>query len=474
MRTPPALPAGRKPGIAPRRVLLVQPFYPKDPHASFGKHVLTPSLALTSLAAATPEDWEVDWHDENLLQGPPPCDPVPQVVGITVHLTFAARAFELAAWYRQHGATVILGGLHVTSCPEECAAHADAIVTGNGVPVWPEVLRDAQHNTLKPRYHCDFNRPYDQEPAPRRELISTPSFLTPASLIATRGCHNRCGFCYLSTRGLRMPNQERDPADIRRQFAATRQPYAVFLDNNLGANREYLRSLCRELSPLGIIWSAAVTLDVSDDPGLVRAMALSGCTGVFVGLESLTDANLIAARKRTPLVADYARRVRIFHEHGIQVNASFVLGFDGDRKEVFQTTAQWLEENRLECATFHIMTPYPGTPLFRQLEAEGRLLHRDWSKYDTAHAVFRPKHMTSEELELGYDWLYRWCFRRPASGSAARRRGPPCCPIWPWRCSTNAATAFGIFWSSTGWCTRFGRRWCIGVAGVIGLFANGC
>ena len=169
------------------------------------------------------------------------------------------------------------------------------------------------------------------------------------------------------------------------------QPYAVFIDNNLGSRRDYLLRLCAALRPLNKIWSAAVTIDVTDDPSLIRNMALAGCTGVFVGFESLSDDNLSDAHKKTPKTADYARRVRMLHDIGIQVNGSFVLGFDHDRKDVFARTADWVEENRLECATFHILTPYPATPLFRQMEAEGRILHRDWSQYDTAHAVFRPE-----------------------------------------------------------------------------------
>ena len=213
------------------------------------------------------------------------------------------------------------------------------------------------------------------------------SFLTTTSLIATRGCHNRCGFCYLSTDGLQMPYRVREPEDIRQQFEADDQPYAVFIDNNLGSTPRLFAGTLPRAAAAKKIWSAAVTLDVTDDPALVREMALAGCTGVFIGFESLTDQNLADARKRTPRAEDYARRVRIFHEHGIQVNGSFVVGFDGDRKDTFTTLVQWIEENRMECATFHILTPYPGTPLFRQLEAEGRLLHRDWEKYDTAHVV---------------------------------------------------------------------------------------
>jgi radical SAM superfamily enzyme YgiQ (UPF0313 family) len=207
-----------------------------------------------------------------------------------------------------------------------------------------------------------------------------------------------------------MPYLLRDPEQIATEFAETDQPYGVFIDNNLGSKREYLRQLCRALRPLEKIWSAAMTIDVTDDPTLVREMALAGCTGVFVGFESLTNENLTDAKKRTPRTEDYARRVRLLHDHGIQVNGSFVLGFDHNRPDVFASTAQWIESNRLECATFHILTPYPGTPLFKQMDADGRLLHKDWDLYDTAHVVFRPKLMSEQELADGYAWCYRRLF----------------------------------------------------------------
>jgi radical SAM superfamily enzyme YgiQ (UPF0313 family) len=411
--------------IRQRYALLINPFYPKDPNASFGKHVLTPTLALTSFSATTPDNWELRYWDENLLDGRPPFAPMPEVVGITVHLTFARRAFELAHWYRTRGSKVVLGGLHVLSCPEECAPHADSLAVGDGVQLWPRILADVESSSLQPKYSATYDSDYRLDPAPRRSILPRSSFLTTTSLTATRGCHNRCGFCYLSTDGLRMPYRMREPAQIAAEFAAEGQPFGVFVDNNLGSKPAYLRELCEALQPLKKIWSAAVSIDVTDDPSLVRAMALAGCTGVFVGFESLTDKNLADARKKTPKARDYARRVRLLHENGIQVNGSFVLGFDYDRKDVFAQTAEWVEENRLECATFHILTPYPATPLFRQMEAEGRLLHRDWSLYDTAHAVFRPKNMSPEELENGYAWMYQRLFshasiwrRRPADWRA--------------------------------------------------------
>ena len=406
------------PGEA-RYALLINPFYRKDAQASFGKHVLTPTLALTSFAATTPPDWRVEYWDENLLDGRPPFQPMPEVVGITVHLTFARRAYELADWYRARGAKVILGGLHVLSCPEECAPHADAVALGDGVQLWPRILRDVEQNRLQPRYRATYENDYSDDPPPRRAILPRHSFLTTTSLIATRGCHNRCGFCYLATDGLRMPYRMKRPQQIVEEFEADDQPYAVFIDNNLGSRRDYLDALSHALRPLNKIWSAAVTIDVTDDPGLIRNMALAGCTGVFIGFESLSDQNLSDSQKKTPKTSDYARRVRILHDHGIQVNGSFVLGFDHDRKEVFARTAEWIEENRLECATFHILTPYPATPLFRQMEAQGRILHKDWSLYDTGHAVFRPQHMTPEELERGYAWIYQRLF---SHASIWRRR----------------------------------------------------
>ncbi len=426
MQVPPELP---RPPLRPakpalRTVLLVNPFYPKDVNASFGKHVLTPSLALTSLAGATPTGWKVAYWDENLLQGPPPLDPVPQVVGITVHLTFARRAYELAAWFKAHGATVVLGGLHCLSCPDEVQPHGDAIVIGNGVPVWPHLLADVEAGRLRPRYQAEY-RDYAQDPPPDRSILPGWGFLTPASLIATQGCHNRCDFCYLATGDARIRYQMRSVEQVVEDFASTGAPYGVFIDNNLGSNRPYLRQLCQALAPLRKIWSAAITLDVTDDPALVREMALAGCTGVFIGFETLTDGNLAASGKRSPRAADYARRVALLQAHGIQVNGSFVLGFDQDGPEVFEQLAGWIEATRLESATFHILTPYPNTPLFRRMETEGRLLHTDWSRYDTAHAVFRPARMTPEQLEAGYAWLYRRLFsaqsiwaRRPRQASA--------------------------------------------------------
>jgi radical SAM superfamily enzyme YgiQ (UPF0313 family) len=245
------------------------------------------------------------------------------VVGISIHLTFAKRAYHLARWYRARGSLVILGGLHIQSCPDEAAPHADALALGDGVQLWPKILEDIEAGALRPRYQATYERSCQLDPPPRRDLLPRDSFLTTTSLMATRGCHNRCGFCYLATEGLRTPYRVRDTEDIRRQFAADGQPYAVFIDNNLGSKPDYLRALCRALRPLEKIWSAAVTSRPVPRPSSVR--------------EDLERGShiLALARKRTPKAADYARCVRLFRDHGIQVNGSFVVGFDGDCKSTF-------------------------------------------------------------------------------------------------------------------------------------------
>ena len=444
MRVAPQLEAIGEPRAVRRRyALLINPFYPKDPHASFGKHVLTPTLALTTVAGATPESWLVSYWDENLLQGPPPRNPLPEVVGITVHLTFAERAFELARWYRDQGSKVILGGLHVISCPDECTPHADALAIGDGVQLWGQILEAIDQGSLQRVYRSGFATPYRDDPPPRRDLLPRRSFLTTSSLIATRGCHNRCGFCYLSTHGLHMPYLMRDVEQIVAEFEADDQPYAVFTDNNLGSKPEYLRRLCHALRPLEKIWSAAVSIDVTDDPALVRDMALAGCTGVFVGFESLDNSNISDAHKKSPSTADYARRVKLLHDNGIQVNGSFVLGFDHDGPDVFDATMEWIEQNRLECATFHIMTPYPGTPLFRQMESEGRLLHRNWNLYDTAHVVFQPKRMTVVQLAEGYERCYRRIF---SHASIWKRRPSDWSSVPPYLAMSYLYKRSNLFW----------------------------
>ena len=426
----------RTPRVEPRQgdLLLINPRYRRNPCSSAGRHALTPSLALPTIAAATPRGYRPRFFDENLGRGEAPRHPVPEVVGITVHTAFARRAYELARVFRALGSRVVLGGLHVTALPEEARHHADVVVVGDGVSVWADVLDGLRSGRLVPgpgeRGHLVrgslVSPKYADAPWPRRDILPAGAFLTRGAIIATRGCTQRCGYCYLATRGLRSPFQKRAVSDVLAEIDATGERFVVFTDNNLLADAQYAMALCRALETRRIIWTAAVTADVARDPRLVAAMAAAGCQGVFIGFETLADSNLRQNRKRTVLPSDYQRVITLLHDHGIQVNGSFVFGFDDDGPEVFDRTVDFAIEQRLECATFHILTPYPGTPLFDRLSAQGRILTRDWQYYDTAHVVFRPARMTSVQLMDGYSRAYRRLYswpsvlaRRPRAGTMA-------------------------------------------------------
>ena len=442
LRIAPRLNPVLKPGpVQPQHALLINPFYPKDPHASFGKHVLTPTLALTSIAGATPPDWEVDYWDENLLHGPPPSEPFPQVVGITVHLTFADRAYELARWYRAAGGEGRPRRVACAVLPRGGRAARRRLAIGEGVQVWPEILRDVEAGTLRPSYRGSYRKSYRDDPPPRRDLLPRRGFLTTTSLIATRGCHNRCGFCYLATEGLTMPYQVRDVEQVVAEFRADGQPYGVFIDNNLGSRPEYLRELCRGLRPLDVIWSAAVTIDVTDDPSLVREMAMAGCTGVFVGFESLQERTSSEATRRRRARKTMRGGSRSFTTTGSRSTAASSWGSTTiDRTS---SSARPLDRGkRLECATFHILTPYPGTPLFRQMESEGRLFHKDWrlttrpTRFSDP-ATCRPTNLrkaTPGAIERLFSHRSIWR-RRPAD-----RR---CRLTWPCRTSTSGRIGSG-------------------------------
>jgi Radical SAM superfamily len=284
---------------------------------------------------------------------------------------------------------------------------------GDGVQLWPRILADVEFGCLQPRYAATYDSDYRHDPVPRRSILPRSSFLTTTSLIATRGCHNRCGFCYLATDGLRMPYRMRDPRQVAAEFLADDQPYAVLIDNNLGSNREYLGESCRALEPLNKIWSAAVTIDVTDDPALIRSMALSGCTGVFVGLESLADQNLSDARKKTPKTADYARRVRMFHDHDIQVNGSFVLGFDQDRKDVFTTSDLSVPGDVLPLQTSNrfwqfLIKHHLVHAAWRPLVQLTRLRHLRFRRYLSASETLNRRGAVSWPREFSTDRSLEW------------------------------------------------------------------
>ena len=375
------------------------------------KYSLFPPLGLATLAAYLSPDDEAVIEDEHvaLLR----FDDRPDLVAIQVYITNARRAYRLADHYRARGAYVVLGGLHVTSLPEEAAPHADTIFLGPGEQTFPGFLADFRAGRPARRYVSTSGRTLDRVPPIRRDLIRRRNYLVPNSIVVTRGCPQHCDFCYKDAffeGGRSFYTQRVDDALAEIDRLPGRHLY--FLDDHLLGNIRFAGELFEGMRGMNRLFQGATTVDAILRGDLIERAAAAGLRSIFVGFETLAPANLVSSNKRQNIGRDYGAVVRRLHEHGVMVNGSFVFGMDGDGPDVFDRTVEWAIANGIETATFHIMTPYPGTALHQRMEAAGRMLHRDWELYDTRHVVFEPRGMTPSQLEEGY-WraykdFYRW------------------------------------------------------------------
>ncbi len=391
-----------------RRILLVLPALQQAHDRAFRliKYSRFPPLSLLTLAGLTPrEDYEVIVRDEHIESSAVEGDV--DLVGIQTYVSSAKRAYELAACWRSRGAKVVLGGIHPTTCPDEAAAHADAVCLGPAETAWPEILGDFERGRLRRFYRGACAGSAALVPLPRRDLMNPRGYLIRHTMVTSRGCPHACDFCYKSSFWGRDYHEARPLAAIEQELAGVDDGLVFFLDDNLLANREHARRLFGVLRGSGILWQAAGSLDVTRIPGYLDEAYAAGCRSLFVGFESLSPENMRRQNKPVNAATDYAEACQRFHEAGIMINGSFVFGFDGDGPDVFARTVEFTERCRILTATFHILTPFPGTPTFARLEAEGRLLHHDWTYYDTDHAVFRPRRMTPEQLEEGHREAYR-------------------------------------------------------------------
>ena len=372
-----------------------------------------PPLSLLTLAGLTPaERYEMLVRDDHIESAV--VDDHVDLVAIQVYISSADRAYELADLYRRRGAKVVLGGLHATSMPHEAAQHADAVCIGPAEPVWSEILDDFEHDRLKPFYRGNPVGSAAMVPLPRRDLMNQLAYLVPNTMVTTRGCPHACAFCYKHGFWGERYFEARPMAAIEQELATFDDPVVFFLDDNLLGDRRHGKNLFSLLKGSGIVWQAAASLDVARDRAYLDQAREAGCRSLFVGFESLSSRELRQQRKHVNAVTDYATAVRRFHDAGIMVNGSFVFGFDWDDRDVFARTVEFAVENKLETASFHILTPFPGTSTFDELERSGRLLHRQWAFYDTDHAVFRPRQMTPAELERGFHDAYRDFLRYPS------------------------------------------------------------
>ncbi|MBN1877449.1 MAG: B12-binding domain-containing radical SAM protein [Anaerolineae bacterium] len=382
------------------------------------KHFMVPPHSLQILSALTPPEHTVIIIDEYHHVADP--DLQADLIGINVWTVSSSRAYTLAEHYRRRGIPVILGGAHVTVCPEEALAHADAIVLDEAEAIWSQVVRDANEGHLKRIYQGQM-LPLDETPAPDWSPFHPNDYVIQASLSTTRGCARRCDFCYESCRP--KPNfRQRSLDKVLREIDARPGQVISFLDNDITVNKSFARELFTALIPRQRRWLAMTSIEVADDETLLDLMAESGCRTLFVGFESIVPGSLSEVHKHCNRVEDYARNVQRIHDRGIMINGSFVFGFDHDDMDVFDRTVAFGIEAHLETATFTVLTPYPGTTLHQRLESEGRIFDRDWSHYDTTRCVFHPAQMTPQQLEAGYfrayAQFYTWAsiLRRCRSG----------------------------------------------------------
>jgi len=377
------------------------------------KYSLFPPLGLATLAGYLCDDDEVSIQDEHVERL---CiDDEPDLVVIQVYITSARRAYEIADGYRRRGVRVVLGGLHVTSLPDEAACHADTIFLGPGEDTWPRFLRDLRGGCPAPRYVSEHRTLVDLPPI-RRDLICRHRYLVPNSIVVSRGCPHVCDFCYkvaFFKGGKQFYTQTADAALAEIDRLPGRHLY--FLDDHLFGSPRFSARLFDGMRGMGRLWQAAGTVkSVLDQPALLEAAVACGLRSLFVGFETVNAGNLADQRKYQNVGRDYAAAIRRLRDLGVMVNGSFVFGMDHDGPDVFDRTVEWAVEQGIETATFHILTPYPDTALHARMEAEGRILHRDWDRYDTRHVVFRPAQLDARALEEGYWRAYREFYRWPA------------------------------------------------------------
>jgi radical SAM superfamily enzyme YgiQ (UPF0313 family) len=380
-------------------------------------------LGLTVLASLFPEDWEVTIVNEAVEKVD--LDAHVDLVGLTALTCVAERAYFLADEFRKRGRTVVIGGVHASLLPQDAEAHGDAVLIGEAEGIFHRLIADYEGGCLKPFYRSNGHVDLRKVPLPRRELLSSRYSRFFRSIETTRGCPNRCEFCSVPIiNGMRyrtrsIPHIDSELSSIIRR----RGEYLFLTDDNVVAQPKFAAELFQLFRNYGVKWMGFCTLQIARNPELLALARESGCISLFIGFESLNQENVDGARKTFVDTDELVGLIRRIQDHGIGIQGSFIFGFDHDDKDVFRRTVDFVHETRIELPTFSVLTPFPGTPLRRRLEEEGRIFDNHWPHYDMSHVVFKPKLMSPEELQQGYLWAQKYCCS-PRSILGRLLRGP--------------------------------------------------
>jgi radical SAM superfamily enzyme YgiQ (UPF0313 family) len=399
-------------GRACLKIRLIDPAY-EHPYISHSQKVIKniwfARLTLTALAALTPPEIEVKITDENVE--PIDFEEDVDLVGVTGMVMHAPRAYQIAQRFRQRGIPVVMGGPHASSLPLEAKEYTDAVVIGEAESVWQGLIEDFKEGRLKPFYKADAYCSMKGLPPPRRDLLRQEAYMTVNCVQTTRGCPHQCDFCHV-THFFGKTYRCRPVEDVIEEVKRLDGEFVVFIDDNIAGNRLYAKELFTRLKPLKKKWASQASMTLTRDPELLKLAAESGCVSLFVGVESLSSENLKEVNKAFNRVSQFEEAMKALHDHDIMILAGFIFGLDHDDEGVFERTLRFCEQNRIELPTFFILTPLPGTALFQRMESEGRLLHKDWGQYNGATVVFKPRLMTEETLQRGFNWAckegYSW------------------------------------------------------------------
>ena len=381
------------------RLTLIYPSVGRKANKPYVRAWQMQPLSMAVLASITPPDVDVRFYDDRMEEIP--FDEPTDLVAISVETFTALRAYKIARQFRLRGVKVVMGGYHVTLCPDEARQEADAIVIGDAEPIWAQLLDDARHSRLQSEYR-GLGRRSLRGIRPRREIFAGRRYQNISLVEFARGCNFKCDFCAITA--FHGANQNHRPArEVVDEMASISSRRFFIVDDNIVSQPTKARELCREMARLNISWVGQASIHIAQDDELLELMVASGCRGVLIGMESLDPANLRDMGKEWNLAAgSYSESLARFRTHGLAVYGTFVFGYDQDDRKSIQRSIDFAREQKLFLAAFNHLIPFPGTPLYRRLEAEGRLLKPRWWLDDqglVGEVTFRPKKVSPDELE---------------------------------------------------------------------------